>query len=340
MRRQPTPELVEACGGEPGDLCRWVFDRTGSDLAAQTADLLAGAPLHIVVILLLVVAATVAARRAIPRVVERAMRERERFETEVSERFGPADEADEGLRRERNRQRAGTLGAVLTSLAVIVVWVVAGLLLLGEVGLEIGPLLAGAGVAGVAIGFGAQSLVRDLLAGTFILLEDQYGVGDVVDVGEANGVVERVGFRVTRLRDVDGVVWFVPNGEIKRVGNMSQLWSRAVIDVDVSYHSDIARAKEVLAEVARTLWQEGDDRFRILDEPEVWGVERFGADGITLRLVVRTVPNQQWTTARELRERIKGAFDERGIEIPFPQRTVWLRSGDGEDDTPPPPGPP
>jgi moderate conductance mechanosensitive channel len=336
VRAQQTPDLVDACGADPGDVCRWVLDQTGSVGLAQAAGFLAGPTLRILLVLALAGIATLLTRRAVPRVVSRVMRERERLEVEVGQRLG-GGEVDEGqaLRRERNRARAQTLGSVLSSMAAILIWIIAGLLVLGELGVQLGPLLAGAGIVGLAVGFGAQSLVRDFFTGTFILLEDQYGVGDVVDLGEADGVVERVGFRVTRLRDVNGVVWYVPNGEIKRVGNRSQLWSRAVLDISVSYDADLDRVITILGDTARQLWEERDERFQILAEPEVWGVERFEADGIAIRLVVRTVPNQQWTTARELRARIKRAFDANGIEIPFPQRTVWVRTESaGTDEQP------
>ena len=191
---------------------------------------------------------------------------------------------------------------------------------LGEVGIDLGPLLAGAGVLGVAIGFGSQSLVRDFLSGTFILVEDQFGVGDIVDVGEASGTVEAVSLRTTRLRAIDGTVWHVPNGEIRRVGNMSQHWSRALLDIEVAYDTVVEHARSVIKRVADAVWAEDDG---VLEEPELWGVEQLGANGVMLRLVVKTTPSQQWRVSRELRERIKVAFDEEGIEIPFPQQTVW-----------------
>jgi len=202
-------------------------------------------------------------------------------------------------------------------------WLVALLMCLGEVGIDLAPLLAGAGVLGVAIGFGSQSLVRDFLSGMFILIEDQFGVGDIVDLGEASGTVEAVSLRTTRLRAVDGTVWHMPNGEITRVGNMSQHWSRALLDVEVAYDTDLEHARRVIKRVADELWREDTS---VLDEPEMWGVEQLGASGIALRLVVKTTPSAQWKVSRELRERIKLAFDEEGIEIPFPQQMVWNRS--------------
>ena len=211
--------------------------------------------------------------------------------------------------------------------ASVVIWIIAGLTVLGQFDISLAPLIAGAGIAGVAIGFGAQSLVRDFLSGVFILIEDQYGVGDYIDVGDVTGQVEKMTLRVTTLRDVQGTVWHVPNGEIHRVANKSQLWSRAVLDVDVAYMADLRLAEGVIQRVANDMWDDpqwgGDE---IMDQPEVWGIQNLGADGVSIRLVVKTEPASQWAVERELRLRIKEALDDAGIEIPFPQRTVWVRN--------------
>src|SRR6266498_1356903 len=200
------------------------------------------------------------------------------------------------------------------------------------------PLIAGAGVLGIALGFGAQSLVRDFLSGFFMLVEDQYGVGDVIDVGGTvggnpggvTGTVEGVSLRTTRIRDVEGVVWHVPNGEIKRVGNKSQQWSRALLDIEIDRDSDIAQAINVIKQTADSMWHDGGWRDDILDEPDVWGVEELSAQSVKIRLVVQTLPLQQWRVARELRARIKAAFDEAGIETP--RETITYRRG---EDPPP-----
>jgi small conductance mechanosensitive channel len=213
---------------------------------------------------------------------------------------------------------------VLRSVASFSIWTIATFMVLDQVGINLGPLIAGAGIVGVAIGFGSQSLVKDFLAGIFILVEDQFGVGDIVDLGEAVGVVEVVSLRTTRLRSVDGTVWHVPNGEIRRVGNKSQHWSRALLDIQVAYTTDIEEARGVIKQVADAAWREEPEL--ILEEPELWGVEKLGAHGIDIRLVVKTQPSKQWEISRLIRERLKAAFDERGIEIPFPQQTVWMRS--------------
>ncbi|WP_432494104.1 mechanosensitive ion channel family protein [Kineococcus gypseus] len=237
------------------------------------------------------------------------------------------------LLNERREQRAGTIASVLKSATTLVLGVAAVMSVLDTLGVSIAPFLASAGIAGVAIGFGAQALVKDFLSGFFMLAEDQYGVGDVVDLGDASGTVEAVGLRVTRLRDVEGTVWYVRNGEILRVGNKSQGWARAVLDVSVAYGSDVAHVQEVLQRLGDDLAQEEDWKELVLERPEVWGVEQMAVDGLVLRLVVKTAPMQQWAVQRELRLRIKAAFDAEGIEFPFPQRTVWLR---GEEERPAP----
>ena len=216
----------------------------------------------------------------------------------------------------RRQQRASAMGDLLSSIATITIVAIAFVMVLDQVGVNIAPLLTGAGILGVALGFGAQTLVKDFLAGIFLIMEDQFGVGDFVDTGEASGTVEAVGLRITRLRDVNGTVWYVRNGEIVRIGNQSQNWARTVLDVTVTYDADLAHVQEVLAEVAHTLYEEPALRGVIIEEPEVWGVERFDKDGAVVRVVLKTAPLEQWTVARTMRERIKAAFDEAGIRIP------------------------
>jgi small conductance mechanosensitive channel len=219
---------------------------------------------------------------------------------------------------ERAQQRAETIGVVMRSIGKAVIAVIVLLMILGELGIDLAPLLAGAGIVGIAVGFGAQTLVKDFLSGMFMLIEDQFGVGDTVDVGEATGVVEGISLRTTRLRAVDGTVWHVPNGEIRRVGNKSQDWSRALLDVEVAYDTDVGVASELLKRVADEV--KADDGFAdmILDEPEVWGVEAVGNGRVAIRMVVRTRPADQWRVMRELRRRIKLAFDEAGVQVPQP----------------------
>jgi small-conductance mechanosensitive channel len=233
----------------------------------------------------------------------------------------------------RATQRAETVGALLGSVASFAVWSVAVLMAFGELGLQLGPLLAGAGIVGVALGFGAQNLVRDFLSGIFMLIEDQYGVGDVIDAGPASGTVEGVSLRTTRLRDLEGNVWHIPNGTIARVANKSQQWARSLLDLPVSYDTDTEQALSVMRRVARAMWQDEAWSDAFVEEPEVWGVENLGTDGVTIRLAAKTKPLMQWKVGRELRRRVKAAFDAEGIEIASAQRMVWDRPRDGYDGT-------
>jgi small-conductance mechanosensitive channel len=217
---------------------------------------------------------------------------------------------------ERRQQRARTMGSLLKSIATGLVAAIVVVMVLDQVGVNIAPIIASAGIVGVALGFGAQNLVKDFLSGIFMILEDQYGVGDSVDLGEASGTVEAVGLRVTRLRDVNGTVWYVRNGEILRVGNQSQNWARTVLDITVSYDSDLEQVQGILQEEADRMY--GDEQFQgvIIEPPEVWGVERFDKDGVVVRVVLKTAPLQQWLVARAMRQRIKASFDRAGIRIP------------------------
>jgi small conductance mechanosensitive channel len=223
---------------------------------------------------------------------------------------------------ERRRQRAETIGSVLRSVATLVVFTVAGLMVLAELGFVLGPVLASAGIVGVAVGFGAQNLIKDFLNGIFMILEDQYGVGDVIDAGEATGTVEAVGLRSTRLRDVAGTVWHIRNGEIVRVGNKSQGWARAVLDIPVAWDTDVTHVRSVVKAAADAVWQDEEWADKVVEEPEVWGIEELGASGLVIRLAVKTAPLEQWAVARELRERVKAAFDAAGILIGVPQQAV------------------
>jgi small-conductance mechanosensitive channel len=236
----------------------------------------------------------------------------------------------QAIQLKRAEQRSQTLDALLRYATTIIIATLAVLMVLSELGVNIAPLIAGAGVVGVALGFGAQSLVKDFLSGMFMLMEDQYGVGDVIDVGDAVGVVERVTLRITVLRDVEGTVWYVPNGEILRVGNKSQLWSRIVLDVEVAYDTEIEKASQVIQRVADKEWRLQREGATIIERPELWGIEQFAASAIVIRLAVKTRPGEQWAAGRALRAALKAAFDEAGIVIPFPQQTVWLQGSPGD----------
>jgi len=314
---------MSVCGEDPGFFCREVLDRTENRTLAEIADFVIGKPLTIVAIL----AGAWIVNRVVQRTVKRTLCAM--HSGAVRERIGavrrktPKALLDTEVTSLRAEQRITALTSVLRSVVGFVVFLIAGFLILGEIGLNLAPLLAGAGIIGIALGFGAQSLVKDFLSGLFILVEDQFGVGDIVDLEQGtSGTVEAVSLRTTRLRAVDGTVWYVPNGEIRRVGNKSQHWSRALLDVDVAYETDIEHAKSVIKRVADGLWEERD---AIIEEPEVWGVESLGPSSVVIRLVVKTRPSDQYSISRELRQRLKAAFDAEGIEIPYPQQIVLNR---------------
>ena len=218
---------------------------------------------------------------------------------------------------ERRRQRAKTIGSVLRSLATFLIFGLAFILVLGELGLELGPIIASAGIIGVAIGFGAQNLVKDFLSGIFMMVEDQYGVGDVVDVGEATGTVEAVGLRITTLRDVKGTVWYVRNGEVLRVGNSSQGFAVALVDVPVGYSADVELASSVLIAAATTAVETETLAPHVLEPAEMLGVESVTPETITLRLTVKVRPGKQWVVQRALRAQLLAALEEAGIEPPL-----------------------
>jgi small conductance mechanosensitive channel len=221
-----------------------------------------------------------------------------------------------GLAHERHLQRTLTMGSLLRSMVTFVVGLITVLTVMSIIGLPLAPLLASAGVGGVALGFGAQSLVKDFLSGIFMILEDQYGVGDVIDTGEATGTVEEVSLRVTRLRDGTGVVWYIRNGEIIRIGNKSQGWATALVDIPVSYTENLERVIPVIREVVHALDAEAAWQDVLLEEPNVVGVESITGGSVTIRVIAKTAPEQQYGVSREIRERVKAAFDAHGIKAP------------------------
>lgn len=234
----------------------------------------------------------------------------------LKERFG--DTASLAAQSERRQQRALTLGSVLKSVTSFVVFGLAVMYILQLLGVNLGPVLASAGVLGVAVAFGAQNLVRDFLSGMFMMVEDQYGVGDYVDLGEANGTVESVGLRVTTLRDLYGTVWYVRNGEILRVGNSSQGFAFAVVDLPISHTSDVEKAIEVATEVATDAAAREPLAKDVLEAPQMLGVNQITSDTVTLRLTAKVRPGQQWAVQRRLRADIKRAYDREDILPPYP----------------------
>lgn len=237
-------------------------------------------------------------------------------------------EVESGVAPDEALQRRKTLATVVTTGGILLILAVTLMMVLDEIGLPLGPLLATAGVASLAIGFGAQTLVKDIISGIFILVENQYTIGDVIEAGGTGGVVEKVNLRTTVLRDIQGVVHVIPNGEIRVLSNRTKGWSRAVIEIGVSYREDPDRVIAVLEELSKEIYEDPVFGALLLEEPTVPGVEAFGESAVTIRMMAKTLPLKQWDLARELRRRIKHRFDSEGIEIPFPQRTVWHHAVD------------
>ncbi|MFC6153549.1 mechanosensitive ion channel family protein [Nocardioides yefusunii] len=326
------------------DICGWVLDMTGNQTLADLADVVIGKPLVVAAILLV----AVVVRWFLHRVVDRIVRSAETpfVPDKVTARMQeiPLGRSAEGTASTdltdstRRAQRARTIGSLLKSVISGVIGAVAFTMILSEMGFNIAPIIASAGIVGVAIGFGAQTLVKDFLSGIFMIFEDQYGVGDVIRVNDIQGTVEAVTLRVTRLRDGNGTVWYIRNGEVTKVGNMSQNWARAVLDVTVSHEADLFHVRETLLDLATALWRDDEDfEGRIIEQPVVPGVESISAEGIVVRLSVKTAPMEQWAVARALRERIKVRFEAEGIVVPHTryvsdETTASVESVTGSDD--------
>jgi moderate conductance mechanosensitive channel len=307
-----------ACAADSGSWCARVYEWTHNDLLARLADVVVGRALSILLIAVIAVAVRIMLHRLINRLVRGAATGPSRIPRVLRAR------APSGLRQiaapllsERRIQRANTVGSVLRSLTSMLVLAIASIMVMAEFGLNLAPVLASAGIVGVAIGFGAQNLVRDFLSGMFMLLEDQYGVGDVVDVGVATGTVEAVGLRITTLRDVRGTVWHVRNGEIQRVGNKSQGYAVAVVDVPLAHSADIPRAIELAKSVATEVAGTEEVARQLLEPPEVLGVETVTVEGVTLRVTAKTQPGQQFFVQRALNAAIVDAFEEAEVPRPY-----------------------
>ena len=307
----PSPDspdtLTSACDSrQPGIACRLTWDLLHNRNATELVNVWLARPVTLVLQILLVLLVAVVIRMLAIRLIKK-------ITTHAAEAGNGKADTAHVLVGERRRQRATALGSVLGNAASVIIYGIAAVTIAGDLGLNLAPVLASAGVLGLAIGFGSQSLVRDFLSGIFMLLEDQYGVGDVIDAGDATGTVEAVSLRVTRLRDINGVVWHIRNGTINRIGNESQGWARAVIDFPVAYDQDLPAVRQTMKETAEQMWAEPRWRDVIMEEPEVWGVESVTSDAIVMRLVARTLPLRQWEVARELRERLKSALDAASV---------------------------
>jgi small conductance mechanosensitive channel len=311
--------LTGNCGSEPGIACRLAWDISHSTTATQVVKVYLAGPVsqagRIAFVLVLALLTRFVILRLISKVTERAATTTLAVSHKDAESVQMA-----GL--ERREQRARALGSILRSAVSVIVFSIAALTILSILGFNLAPLLASTAVLGVALGFGAQNLVRDYLAGLLMLVEDHYGVGDTINAGVATGTVEAMTLLTTRLRDVNGVVWHIRNGTIESVGNESQGWSRAVIDYPVPYEEDLSRIRALMEQAATGLYHEGGWKELMLEQPEVWGAQGLSGKEVTMRLVAKTAPMRQLEVARELRARVKAALDAAGVQPAGPDTIV------------------
>lgn len=281
---------------------------------------------HVPIRILLILLGAVLSRWILMLLVARAVRSVEagsRIKLKIASQL--PDELSP-LANARLVQRTKTMGSVLNNFITWTVVILALTMVLSELGVAIGALAAGAGLVGAGIGFGAQSLIKDLISGLFIVAEDQYGVGDSVNLGEISGSVESVGLRVTQVRDVDGALWYVRNGEILRVGNHSQGWARAVVDIALDYNTDIQKAKRVIEDTAAQVVSAPGNTEKVLGEPDVWGVHLLNGDQVVIRLVQKTKQGKADDIARDLREALKGNLDAAGIALASAKQSIFVSS--------------
>ena len=320
---------AQVCANADSNSCDLVWNVTGNETLALAAEWVIGKPLAILSLILIGMFARWLLHKLIDRLTNQAA-DSAMPSAFTRGKLGRRSEkalASSSHTAARRTQRTKAMGSLLKSIVTGVIVTMVTMMVIAELGYDVGPLIASAGILGLALGFGAQSLVKDFLAGIFMIFEDQYGVGDVIDAEFASGTVEAVSLRVTRIRDVDGTVWYVRNGEILRIGNMSQNWARTVLDIRVAYSEDLYRVQGLLKDIAHDLWDDDDYKGKIIEEPEVWGVQSLDPEFVTVRVTLKTAPLEQWDVAREMRERIKARFDYEGIEMPLPQRVVWHREG-------------
>ena len=281
---------------------------------------LMGAPLFVIAVIAVAALLQFLVVRGVRRGIKKAASTATRERLGAVRRAARTAELTNLLMGERREQRAEAIGQLLKSTSQLVIWGTAGLLVLPKLGVDVAPLLASAGVLGVALGFGAQTLVKDYLAGIFLILEDQYGVGDVVDLGSAIGTVEEITLRTTRVRDLSGVVWYVRNGEIVRVANRSQGWTIASVELPVAYDEDLTRIRDIVEQIANEMDDDPAFDDELLGRPEFAGVESVSGDAMFIKIIAKAAPEKQIVLARHIRERVKLAFDRAGVRVPVLQR--------------------
>lgn len=307
-------EVEVACGNQ-GPFCDAILEWTGNEAIAETTSWIIGTPIKIAII----VVAALALNKLLRRLIDRGMN---KIGTVTAE-HGEAVVTSRSV--ERAEKRAETIGSLLRSGTTATIYLVGGVTILETLGIGIVAIIATAGVLGLAIGFGAQSLVEDLLRGVFMLAEDQMGVGDRVDVGVVNGTVERVTLRTAVIRDPEGTMWHVPNSEINRVANERQLASRASVEIGVSYDCNLREAMALMGQAAQTAADQPEWQEYVTKPPEVQGVQELGDDAVSIRVVVWVAAGERRRFERHLRLALKEAMDEAKIELPNRQLDVWLR---------------
>lgn len=313
-------ELLAATGESPCEVgvnsCSLLWRLTDSETFAVNG----GEIIDTIAKILLIVVAAFVLRWVVNRFIDRVIKQvtnvrRPQSIAELNSLLGSAKTRREEIVGDRRLQRAATLTSVLQHINGVVIFSVAFMMILGVFEVNLAPILASAGIAGLAIGFGAQNLVQDYVAGIFMLLEDQYGVGDIVDVGEVIGTVEDMGLRVTTIRSLDGTLWYVRNGQIMRVGNTSQSWAYVVLDIPLPPTVDVDEASDVIMDAVRSFAEDEDWRASVLGEPEFSGVASMTIDETTVRFGLKMNSDQQWAGGRELRRRISEALKGAGISM-------------------------
>lgn len=294
----------------------------------HAGDLLTGV-VNVVIVIVVAVVLRAIAGRVIGRVTQRIVNSHNRISQSSAKLTGRVLHQT-SARADRQQQRAETIASLLKSVTTVIIFGIGFVTVLSQVGINVGPILASAGVLGLAIGFGAQSLVQDFLAGIFMISEDQYGVGDVVDVGDAVGTVEAVSLRITKIRDLNGGLWHVRNGEVQRVCNMNQDWANAVVELPLDSSADIDQAISIVQGGIDAFGADPAVQEKILERPEVNGVTEIGRGVTILRVLVKTSPGEQWALGRGLRRQLKRSLDLYNIPVAYP---AYLPQTDGADIT-------
>lgn len=297
------------------------MQRNVEESASSGLEFITGTGLRVAVIIIVAIILTFVSRRLIHRFAQ-SIAEGHTKRGIVSKGERKQSGAADAAARTRRAQRSTTVGSLLKSIAAIIIWLLAVLMVLTELGFDLAPILASAGIAGIALGFGAQTLVKDYLAGFFIVIEDQYGIGDVIDVGEAIGTVEEVGLRTTKIRALDGTLWHVRNGEILRVGNFSQGFGNALLDLPFPYDADEESVTTIINDSANALRESQQYADAMLEVPTIMGVQEISGEAVTIRVTIKTKPGEQFAVGRAFRGEFKQQMAAHGMSVPWSQAVI------------------